>query len=62
MQESAMNIKLLIALLWIFFLAFRNTGELLWQFCLIYCGVLVVCALFYQWDRQNHPQKGRQKK
>jgi hypothetical protein len=54
-----MNIKLLIALLWIFFLAVRHTGETLWQFCLIYCGVLVVCALFYQLDHQGAAPKKR---
>jgi hypothetical protein len=55
-----MNIKLLIACLWIFFLAARNTGDSIWQFCLIYSGILVVCAVFYQIANKSTP-KGRKK-
>jgi hypothetical protein len=57
-----LNIKPLIILLWIFFLAVRNTGETIWQFCLIYSGILVVCALFYQLENKGAPKKGRRKK
>lgn len=58
-----MNMKKLILLLWIFFLAVRNTGDIIWQFCLIYCGVLLLCAFFYQLENKGAAlRKGRKKK
>lgn len=62
-QADTMNIKMLILSLWIFFLAVRNTGDIIWQFCLIYCGVLVLCAFFYQLENKGAASpKGRKKK
>jgi hypothetical protein len=62
-QDDTMNIKMLILTLWIFFLVVRNTGDIIWQFCLIYCGALVLCAFFYQLENKGAaPRKSRKKK
>jgi hypothetical protein len=53
--EQAMNIKLLIFLTWIFYIAARRTADEIWQFCLIYSAVLSVCVYFFK--RENKPAK-----
>jgi hypothetical protein len=55
-----MNIKLLIFLTWIFYIAARRTADEIWQFCLIYSAVLSACAYFFQ--RENKSAKPKKKK
>jgi hypothetical protein len=55
-----MNIKLLIFLTWIFYIAARRTADEIWQFCLIYSAVLSACAYFFQ--RENKSAKSKKKK
>ena len=59
-SELAMNIKLLIFLTWIFYIAARRTADEIWQFCLIYSAVLSVCAYFFQ--RENRSANPKKKK
>ena len=53
-----MNVKILLILTWIFYLANQKTADDLWFFCMLYSCVLAVCAIFYRME--NHakaPQK-----
>jgi hypothetical protein len=48
-----MNTKFLIFLAWIFELAFRQTADDFWRFCLIYAGVLATCTFFYKLENKS---------
>jgi hypothetical protein len=48
-----MNTKFLIFLAWMFHLAFRQTADEFWRFCLIYAAVLVICTFFYKLENKS---------
>ena len=48
-----MNSKLLLVLMWAFYIAVRRTGDDLWLFCLIVSGTLTVCTFFYNLENKS---------
>lgn len=42
-----MNLKVLLFLTWIFYLAVRRTADEIWFFCMIVSGLMSACAMFY---------------
>jgi hypothetical protein len=58
--EQEMNVKLLIFLTWIFYIAARRTADEIWHFCLIYSAILSACA--YLFKRENKSAKSEKKK
>jgi hypothetical protein len=56
-----MNIKLLILLTWIFYIAARRTSDEIWHFCLIYSAVLSVCTYFFQREKRSSDPKKKKK-
>lgn len=54
MEHMIMNLKLLIFLTWLFFVIERHTSDDLWFGCMIYCGILAICAYFYR--KENSPK------
>jgi len=48
-----MNLKLLIFLAWMFLLAFHQTADDFWRFCLVYTVVLTICAYFFKMENRS---------
>jgi hypothetical protein len=55
-----MNMKLLICLTWIFYIATLRTADHVWKFCMIYSAVLTACTYFFR--REKPAKHGKKKK
>jgi hypothetical protein len=52
-----MNPYLFLLLTWIFYLAERHTSDPIWMFCMVYSGILAICAYIYRKEvRPRTPQ------
>ena len=58
--DRHMSIKFLIFSAWMFLLAFRQTADDFWRFCLVYATVLAICTFFY--TLENKPKSSSKKK
>ena len=56
-----MNTKFLIFLAWLFLLAYRQTADDFWRFCLIYAAVLTICTFFYKLENKSKPASKKKK-
>ena len=50
--DRHMSIKFLIFSAWMFLLAFRQTADDFWRFCLVYATVLAICTFFLHLGEQ----------
>ena len=54
-----MNIKIMLILTWVFYLINLRSPDDLWFFCLLYSGILTVCAFFYRMENADHSSAKR---
>lgn len=52
-----MNMKLLIFLSWIFYIAALRTADQVWQFCMIYSALLTACTYFFRRENKHGKKK-----
>ena len=56
-----MNTKFLVFSAWMFLLAYRQTADNFWQFCLIYAAVLSICTFFYTLENKSKSSSKKKK-